>query len=192
MSYLWWFSSFSPVAFKQLLAGEHPQELDAFVARVASSFDALEAAPEDAEIARKLLASGFSYEGFDRRTARTADEIVASAFSDDGLRDVLEIKPLSPDGVHPSVIEELIARTDPSILPSLVTGRRFGEDGPAPCEYCILSPEEVALALDEIGRAVSVPVPWSTKYVPDLVRECLIEPLTIGMANGRWIFGALG
>jgi hypothetical protein len=36
------------------------------------------------------------------------------------------------------------------------------------------------------------PAPWSAPYVPELVVECLIEPLENGMRGGRWVFASLG
>lgn len=191
MSYAWWFASFEPEALARLLRGGHERELDAFVDFVGSGSNEFD--PLDPEIARTLLESGFSYEGVDARSARMADDIVSAAFSEAGFWDLLAMRPESPDSLHPSVIDELLRRGGSSAMrPILRTGRRCGEETPSLCEYAVLAPEEVAILLKEVRRAMAAPVPWSAPYVPQVVVECLIQPLESGVRDGRWVFGSLG
>ena len=192
MSYAWWFASFDPDALARLLGGGHERELNAFVDLVGTGSDEFGSA-SDPEVARALLQSGFSYEGFDARSTRTADDIVIAAFSEVGFWDVLAMEAESPDGVHPGIIKELLERSGGgAMLPLLRTGRRCGEETPSPCEYAVLAPEEVAILLKEVRRAMAAPVPWSAPYVPEVVVECLIEPLENGVRDGRWVFASLG
>jgi hypothetical protein len=192
MSFSWWFASFDPDALARLLGGGHERELDAFVDLVGTGSDDF-GPPSDPEIARALLESGFSYEPFDARSARTADEIVLAAFSEAGFWDVLAMQAESPDGVHPGVIDELLGRGGGgAMLPLLRDGRRCGEETPSPCEYIVLAPEEVTILLKEVRRAMAAPVAWSAPYVPELVVECLIEPLENTAGGGRWVFASLG
>lgn len=192
MSYQWWFYSFEPDALARLLGGGHEPELDAFVDLVGTGSDEF-GSPSDPVVARALLESGFSYEGFDARSARTADDIVIAAFSEVGFWHVLTMEPESPDGLHPAVIDELLARANGgAMLPLLRTGRRCGEETPSACEYVVLAPEEVTILLKEVRRAMAAPVPWSAPHAPQDVVECLIGPLESGVRDGRWVFGSLG
>ncbi len=192
MSYAWSFASFEPDALARLLGGGHDVELDAFVDLVGTGSDEF-GSPSDPEVARALLELGFSYEGFDARSARTADDIVLAAFSEVGFWDVLAMEAESPDGVHPGIIEELLGRSGGgAMLPLLRTGRRCGEETPSPCEYAVLAPEEVTILVKEVRRAMAAPVQWSAPYVPEVVVECLIEPLENGVRDGRWVFASLG
>lgn len=191
MSYSWSFASFSPDALALLLGGGHERELDAFVQRVGDGADGI--VPGDPEIARALLESGFSYESFDARTAREADDIVFAAFSPEGFWDVLGMRVESPDGVDPLVIEELLGRGGGgAMLPLLRSGRRCGEETPSACQYCVLSPEEVTILLKDVRRSMAAPIGWSEPYVPEVIVECLIEPLQNGVRDGRWVFASLG
>jgi hypothetical protein len=191
MSYTWSFASFDPEALARLLGGGHQRELDAFVDLVGSGADGL--GPLDPAIARALLGSGFSYEDFDAGDAQQADDIVFLAFSPDGFWDDLAMEADSPDGLPPDVIEELLARTGGgAMLPLLRTGRRCGEETPSPCDYAVLAPEEVTILLKEVRRAMAAPAAWSAPHVPELVSECLIEPLENGTRGGRWVFASLG
>ena len=192
MSLSWSFASFEPDALARLLGGGHDRELDAFVELVGSGSDEF-GPPSDPLIARALLESGFSYEAFDARSARTADDIVFAAFSPEGFWDLLAMEAESPDGLHHMVVEELLERGGGgAMLPLLRTGRRCGEESPSACQYVVLSPEEVTILLKETRRAMAAPAPWSAAYVPELVVECLIEPLENGTRWGRWVFASLG
>ena len=192
MSYAWWFASFEPEALARLLGGGHERELDAFVDLVGTGSDEL-GPPSDPEVARVVLESGFSYEGLDARSARSADDIVLAALSESGFWDVLAMEAESPDGLHPGVIAELLGRADGgAMLPLLRSGRRCGEEAPSACGYVVLAPEEVTILLKEVRRSMAAPVSWSAPYVPQVVVECLIQPLESGVREGRWVFGSLG
>ncbi len=192
MSFAWWFASFEPDALARLLGGGHERELDAFVDLVGTGSDDF-GPPSDPEVARALLESGFSYEGFDARSARTADDIVLAAFSDVGFWDVIAMRAESPDGVGAAVIDELLGRGGGgAMLPLLLTGRRCGEETASPCEYVVLAPEEVTILVKEVRRAMAAPVQWSAPYVPQAVVASLIEPLQNGVRDGRWVFASLG
>ncbi len=192
MSFAWWFASFEPDALARLLGGGHEREIDSFVDLVGTGSDEF-GPPSDPEVARALLESGFSYEGFDARSARTADDIVLAAFSDVGFWEVLAMRAESPDGVHPGVIDELLGRGGGgAMLPLLRSGRRCGEETATACEYMVLAPEEVTILLKEVRRAMAAPVQWSAPYVPQVVVQSLIEPLQNGVREGRWVFASLG
>ena len=192
MSYLWWFSSFSPVALERVLTDGDQGRLDDLVALASEEETRFADTLTQGTVARRLLSSGLSYEGFDEKQARIADDVVQLVFSPGGLWEELEMEGVSPDGVHPSVISELMARTETSVLPLLVKGRRAGQDEPVQCEYCILSPAEAAQAVDDAERAMAAPMAWSADYLPEEVAECLVGPLRAGSTDGRWIFASLG
>jgi hypothetical protein len=192
MSYSWSFASFEPDSLARLLGGGHERELDAFVDLVRSGSDEFRP-PSDPLIARALIESGSSYEAFDARSARTADDIVFAAFSPGGFWDLLAMEADSPDGLDPTVIEELLERGGwGAMLPLLQTGRRSGEETPSACQYVVLSPEEVAILLKEVRRAMAAPTLWSAPFLPQVVVDCLIEPLEGGVREGRWVFASLG
>jgi hypothetical protein len=192
LSFAWWFASFEPDALARLLGGGHERELDAFVDLVGTGSDEF-GPPSDPEVARTLLESGFSYEAFDARSARTADDIVLAAFSEVGFWDVLAMAAESPDGLHPGVIDELLGRGGGgAMLPLLQTGRRCGEETASACEYVVLAPEEVTILVNEVRRAMAAPVGWSAPHVPQAVVACLLEPLQNGVRDGRWVFASLG
>ncbi len=137
-----------------------------------------------------MLMSGISYEGVGSDVARAMDEAIKFAFSPEGLEAELEIEHLSPDGIHPSVIAELIRRLDAPtpLLSALLRGRRFGQTEPAACEYCIFRSDEVSALLHEIRNACAAGATWSADYMPDLLQECLVEPFETAQRAGRPVF----
>jgi hypothetical protein len=118
------------------------------------------------------------------------DEAIKFAFSPEGFEAELEIEHLSPDGIHPSVIAELVRRLDAPtpLLSALLRGRRFGQTEPAACEYCIFRPDEVSALLHEIRNACVAKATWSADYMPELLQECLVEPFETAQRAGRPVF----
>jgi len=195
MSYLWSFHSFPTQAFGRVFGGAQPAEVEDFVGFLQSEFCGLDRFPGAPALARNVLSTGLSYDGLDAASARIVDEIVGVAFSPEGFEQVLQLDHLSPDGLHSSVVSELLARAKagapPTLLPILQKGRRYGQRESSPCEYCILAEGEVPLLLDEVRRAMAASLPWSDSWVPEVVQECLEGPVAAAASQKRALFGRL-
>lgn len=188
MSYLWSFQSFSDEAFRDLFGRSSPEQVGEFLK--SAEYALGDVSQEISDAARSMLMSGISYDGLSPGASRAMDELIKLAFSSEGLEAELEVEHLSPDGVHPSVIEELIGRLDAPapLLAGLLRGRRFGQAEPAGCEYCIFRPEEISAVLQEVRDACAADVTWSADYLPDLLQECLVEPFEAAERAGRPVF----
>ncbi|HLM58708.1 MAG TPA: hypothetical protein VK422_21570 [Pyrinomonadaceae bacterium] len=187
MSYSWSFHSFSEEAFRNVFGGSSPERAGEFL-RSATSAGGV--SPAIAPAARSMLTSGISYLGVSRDAARAMDEAIKFAFSPEGLEAELGIEHLSPDGIHPSTIAELVRRLDAPapLLSCLLRGRRFGQTEPADCGYCIFRPDEISAVLNETRGAFAASAPWSAEYMPELLRECLVEPFEAAESAGRPVF----
>jgi hypothetical protein len=188
MSYSWSFHSFSDDAFRGVFGRSTSQQVGEFLESAADALGS--ASPEISQAARSMLMSGISYDGASPGASRAMDEAIKLAFSSEGLEAELEVEHLSPDGVHPSVIDELVRRLDAptTLLAGLLRGRRFGQSEPADCGYCIFRPGEVSAVLHEIRNACAAGVVWSADYLPELVQECLVEPFEAAERAGRPVF----
>ncbi|HEV2705114.1 MAG TPA: hypothetical protein VGV59_04270 [Pyrinomonadaceae bacterium] len=191
MSYSWSFHSFSDEAFHNVFGRSSPEQVSEFLELAASDLGDLSA--EIAHASRSMLMSGISYDGVSPQASRAMDEVLRFAFSPEGLEAQLEVKPLSPDGIHPAVIAELVRRLNAPtpLLAALLRGRRYGQAEPADCEYCIFRPDEVSAVLKEIRNACAASEVWSAEYMPDLLQECLIEPFEVAVRAGRPVFCVL-
>lgn len=188
MSHSWSFHSFSDEAFSNVFGRSSPQQASEFQEFVASGLG--EGNPEITRASRSMLMSGISYGGASPDASRAMDEVIKLAFSPEGFEAELEVEHLSPDGIHPSVIAELVRRLNAPtpLLSGLLRGKRFGQAEPADCEYCIFRSDEVSAVLHEIRSACAARGAWSAEYVPELLLECLIEPLETAERAGRPVF----
>jgi hypothetical protein len=189
LSYLWSFHSFDADRLATLFADPrdapttHVLELTQWEG---AGFDDPEYA---ATIAAEFVGSGLSYEGLDARATRVADEVVMLIFSPEGFEEELQVEHISPDGLQPTHIKELLGRTERAhILPLLVAGRRAGQEQSSDCEYCVLSPDEVTTLLEEVDEGMSAQRPWSIDYGAELLDECLREPMRQAQASHRWVY----
>ena len=189
MSYLWSFHTFEADRLVSLFAdprGEPTTRLLDLTRWDGAGFDDPEYA---STIAAEFVRSGLSYDGLDTEATRVADQVVMLIFSPEGFEEELRVEHISPDGVHPTVIKELLGRTQRvDILPTLVAGRRAGQEQSSDCEYCVLSPDEVTTLLGEVDEGMSVQRPWSTDYGAEVLDECLREPMRQAQANHRWVY----
>jgi len=192
VSYLWSFSTFNADRLVALFSdpgGEATARLVELTGWDGAGFDDAGFA---ASVAASFVASGLSYEGLDSRTTGVADAVVMLIFSPEGFERELEEEHLSDEGVHPLEIKELLSRApDARVLPVLVSGRRAGQEEPSRCEYCILSPDEVAGLLDEIETALAADRPWPTEDGRKTVEAYLRPPLQVAHAEGRWVYAQL-
>lgn len=188
MSYSWSFHSFSDESFGDVFGRSSPQRVGEFLESAAYALG--EVSPEISHASRSMLTSGISYDGLSPGASRAMDEVVKLAFSPEGLGAELGVEHLSPDGVHPSVIDELVRRpgAPAPLLACLLRGRRFGQAGTADCGYCIFRPGEVSAVLEEIRHACAADAAWSADYLPELLQECLVEPLEAAERAGRPVF----
>jgi hypothetical protein len=191
VSYSWSFHSFSEAAFRNVFGRSSTEQVSGFLELAASELGDL--SPEIARAIQSMLVSGISYDGASPGVARAMDEAINLAFSPEGFEAELELEHLSPDGLHPSVIAELIGRLNAPapLLTCLLRGRRFGQTEPASCEYCIFRPDEVSAVLHETRAACAAGVTWSAGYMPELLRECLVEPFEAAQSAGRPVFCGL-
>ena len=188
MSYSWSFHSFSDEAFSDIFGRSSPQQVDEFHELVASAPGG--GNPEIVRASRSMLMSGISYDGASPDASRAMDEVIKLAFSPEGFEAELDVEHLSPDGIHPSVIDELVGRLDAPTphLSGLLRGKRFGQTEPADCEYCVFRSDEVPAVLQEIRSACAAGGSWSSEYMPELLQECLIEPFETAERAGRPVF----
>lgn len=189
MSYLWSFHAFDADRLVTLFAdprGEPTRRLLDLTRWDGAGFDDPAYA---ATIAADFVRSGLSYDGLDAGATRVADGVVMLIFSPEGFEEELQVEHISPDGVHPTVIKELLGRTQRArLLPTLVAGRRAGQEQSSDCEYCVLSPDEVTNLLEEIAEGMSAPGPWSTGYGAEVLDECLRQPMRQAQINHRWVY----
>jgi hypothetical protein len=202
MSYAWSFQSFSWPKFQQLFGQANPDQA-AQLASAATAVDrqyglqAPEVRQSIEDLFQRLAMYGLDYKNLTEAEARIVDEHMVALFNSDELSGAWEVEPLSPDGVHPTVIEELIRRaedrTDLHYLPMLRHGRRYGASDLQPkCEYVIFHPMELPLLAEEIDRAVARSIPWSEDYVPEIVEECLSEVIAAAIEQDKGLAGFLG
>lgn len=197
MSYLWHFYSYSKPALDAVV-GSKDAEIEQTVVEAVTWDDWDEGNTADMErLGRRLIESTAPYEGLPEADAKTLDEVIKMLFSPEGLEEQLEIEPESPDGVHESVIEELISRGGPAIKPALLPilqkrGRRYGQSTPTLCEYCLLDTTEVCMLQQEVTELRSSSMPWSDPAIAAVVDECLLAPLESAKAKGKSLFGHLG
>src|SRR6185369_441911 len=111
-----------------------------------------------------------------------------------GLWEQLEMESESPDGLHPSVVEEIFPFADAetnTLLPILEGGRRYGEAKVTDCDYCFLSVAECERLLSGLRRVLSQDRHWTDDWVPDVIDECLAGPLQAAVSKKRPLFGTL-
>ncbi len=159
-------------------------------------------------IARQIAKNGFSYSGLSKSEATMLDEITMSFFCPEGLETILEFVYESPDGVHVSQVEELIARcrggktslfsrlfskaeTAPQlkILPLFLTGRRLNGNGLPELanQYIVLNPDEVSVLHEEVTQAIATPAKWLGPGNEDAARKYLRDVLTQVKAKKAWL-----
>jgi hypothetical protein len=145
-------------------------------------------------IARQIVTRGFSYEGLSPAEANMLDKAVMGFFCSEGLEECLGFAYESPDGLHLSVVKELIARGNGDELPFLsllTTGRRLnGRSVPeVDSRYLILTPDEVSQLRAETQHLLEGPARWSAPSVPLVTRNCLLDVLTSVIAKNRCLAG---
>lgn len=194
MSYMWNFYSFSSLKFDAIAgsgdAGHEELIVDAVTWDDWGDMEAIE------RLAKAFVRSGPSYDTLSKDDASIMDGLIAMLFSPEGLEEELEIEPESPDGLHPSVVDEMIRRAEGQIelqlFPILNGGRRLGSDGPVHCEYFLLSCDEVGVLRSEVEQILALPGSWSESNVPDLINECLLDVLKEVEAKPKSLMGSLG
>jgi len=102
----------------------------------------------------------------------------------------------SPDGVHCSLVGEMIARgggsRDLVLLPLLLEGRRLGSPRVDHCEYCVFTPDEVRRMREEIDYCFSANAPWSGPDARDFADVGLRTVFATIAAKGKGAFCSLG
>ena len=193
MSRLWWFCSFNPRRFAAYFDGSEPDAARQII-EAATWEDGVWEDPEAPErLAARITEAGIRYDELLESDASALDELIALLFSPEGLAEQWEVVAESPDGLHPSLIRELLLHNrDAVFLPILLEGRRYGADLPSPSAYCFLSSAECTQLIEEAKQALATGGPWSERWVPDVVAECLCAPLQAAVAKRRPIFGSLG
>jgi hypothetical protein len=190
---MWWFYSYDPKRFAAYFDGS---VLDA-ARQVADAVTWDDGAWRDPSaphrLAAQIAAGGIRYDGLPDADTTALDQMLPMLFAPEGLAEQWDVTPESPDGLHPSVILELLPRVAGAmLLPVLIDGRRFGAATPSACEYCFLSLADCERLAVEVEQALESDGPWSAAWVPDVVNECLVVPLRSASSKGRPVFGSLG
>jgi hypothetical protein len=197
MSFAWAFYTVSRSKFEGCFSGPHPEKQERIISALTwdggVDLDAAEFA------ANHIANHGLDYSGLSIEDATLLDECFAMLISPEGLGEELECVSQSPDFVHPSVVESLHRAADASkitvrLLPILRSGRRYGAAEPTPnCNYCFFSPSEAKDLARELSAILSAINNWGKeKWMPDLVTECLLQPLTKCVESDRPLIGRLG
>ncbi len=195
MSYNWAFYSMPYQTFNKVVGGGDPDIETRAIEAV--TWEKLYKGDDEqivCRLARSVIRNGIDYALLHEKEALMLDEVVRALFSSEGLAEDLELDPESPDGLHPSIVEELLSAAgnhELRLLPILTAGRRFRTTAPSSCEYCILSTEEVSDLLSEVEQIITQAPKWSADYVPDVINECLCEPLASAKEKGRALYGQL-
>lgn len=195
MSYLWWFASFSKSQLDAVV-GSADSSMEEAVIETATwdDFDDDEIA-ERTRLARHLVRSRDVYDGLTDEEVKIMDAIVSGLFCTEGLEQELWLEYESPEGLHPSVIVEMLKRAkgklDVSLLPILRSGRRLGQTSPTMCEYCVLNVEEIPALRGEVEAILALPGEWSAPYVAEEIEECLRSVLANVENKNKALVGQL-
>jgi hypothetical protein len=190
VSYLWSFSTFDADRLLGLFADPAGAATARLVELIASDGAGFADTARAADVAMRFAGSGLSYEGLDAGDARVADDLVVLIFSPEGFERELGVEHLSDEGIHPLEINELLARVpDARILPTLILGRRAGQDEPGRCEYCVLAPDELGALVREIDSGLADDRPWPTAYGRASVERDLRLPIQRALEQGSWVYG---
>ena len=187
MSFLWHFSSYDHAKLGSLTESA-----------IADSLLWDDGAFDDASavqrLAQHIASAGIAYSGLSAADAELLDELVPLLFSPEGLESELAVEPESDDGLAPTIVSEMIEHLPTATcLRWLIRGRRHGSGSTAvDCNYVILAPADVTNLLAECKSVMDSSPAWSQDYVPDVIRECLIDTLTSIQAKGKYAIGALG
>ena len=189
---MWWFYTFDITKFENLV-GSKNETIAQTVIEAATWEDENE---ELSRAASNLVMNGFDADNCSEDNLKTYDELFQILFSPEGLSDELDIKPISPDGVHPSLIVEMLEHAKDTsmtqMLINLKSGRRYKQVFTSDCEYCILTTNEVAALHNEVEKIINHGHNWSEQSYPSVLKECLLDVLTTAQNNGNAVIALLG
>jgi hypothetical protein len=195
MSRLWSFYSYSQPRFDAYFGGGQPGAARQVVEAVTWDEDAWDDLDLTRRLAERIVAEGIRYAGLSPTETETLDCLIPMLFAPEGLAEPLEVVPKSPDGLHPSVAQELLSAGRPGdgpvLLPVLLGGRRYGAAEGSGGAYCFLSVDESGRLMSEAERALAAGGPWSQPWIPQVVRDYLLGPLRSAVSEGRPVFGVL-
>jgi hypothetical protein len=183
MSLGWWFHAYSPRGFEALFGSGSEESLATLRELLLSDFAGFD--PKDRPTVERLtqwlVQRGLTYEGLSATETRLLDAMVLVVFCPEGP-EFLERRSLSPDLLHPAVLEQAARRAGASfrqaLAPLLEEGRRHGTSGPAAgCRYALLSPAECDTIARETRHLLDAGVRWPEDGFPDVLQECLVQPL---------------
>ncbi|HMP01118.1 MAG TPA: hypothetical protein PKD86_02065 [Gemmatales bacterium] len=195
MSRHWQFFSFSIGRFQQVFGKATDQEETALLKILEFEMGA-EPDDEIGQLARKLMRQGINYQGMPPREAEVVDQILAVAFSQEGLWNELELEQEMPDGLpHQAVLDLLkrasAAKLDMQLLPLLKGGRRWQATGPTECHYVLFERAEVPKLSQEARAAVETPGTWSSLDAPNQIMDGLIMVCEFTARKHRPLAGIL-
>lgn len=192
MSAAWSFCSVDPQKWDALVAGRsNIQESD--IVESATWDDAYENTPLWESLARRIAAGGITYDGLISSQALELDSIIYGFFSPEGLEKQLDIEYESPEGVHISTVQSLLAKpgkgllarifgkpeppTQLSLLPVLLTGRRLNgkTDMNLDERYVVFSSSELPVFHDEAKAQLDMLKPKANSGFVQAVEANLIE-----------------
>jgi len=166
----------------------------------------LQAPERVVRMARRICASGISYKGLDRCEAAELDSMIVGFFCLEGLEALLQYKIEHRNGLHGSVLAELLSRARPSggflgmgskegfpvsLATAFNTGRRIGTTQAPDSSgvYFVLRTSEVPLALQEVDALLALDRPWRTPEFRDAIDEELRGALVRARDGGLCLAG---
>jgi hypothetical protein len=147
-------------------------------------------------LAKEVLHEGISYADKDGEETEIQDMIVTTMFSHLGLDKELKIKPVSQDPMTIDLAVELFQAGQAAALPLLPTilhGRRYGDDAPSLCNYVFLSREELAqVKAEALKLRDDRKIKWKFPDTPQLIDKTLINCIDDALKDpSLWLYGHL-
>lgn len=196
MSHLWSFSTYSPSRLRSFFEGSSAEISRRLTDAVMWDEDSWDDHESLQRLVERVSREGLQCAGRTSQESECLDQMIQMVFSPEGLAEEFEVESESPDGLHPSVVRELLSRKNDSgnltLLPVLLSGRRFGVTELSECDYCFLSVSECEQLSSGISALMAGRNSWSQPWIPEVVEECLLGPLRSAVEKERPLFGALG
>ena len=179
MSMGWWLYSYSHDEFHSLLGSQSSSAKDAVVD--ATTWDDWHENMEKvALVSAALVDSKKPYSLIPEADYNILDEAITLLFCPEGLADQLLVKPQSPYGISPNLVDELIKRCDEPgegiCLECFKNGRRLGGPG-GDTNYFLMPPAEWSQLLIEARAAYLRDIPWSDENDKLEIKKLLITVL---------------
>jgi hypothetical protein len=195
MSRQWQFCSFSLGRFQQVF-GKATEQEELALLKVLEYEMGVEPDDDIGQMAKRLAHEGINYQAMSPREAEVVDQIIAIAFSQDGLWNELELEQEMPDGLPHACVMDLLkraaaAKMELKLLPMLKGGRRYQATIPSECHYVMFDRTEVPKLAQEARAVLDLPGTWSSLDAPNQVMDGLIMVCEFAGRKHRPLAGIL-